>query len=66
MYTTTGQQPYYAFFSRYAPREVGVILTDVPGEPEGVAIANEILQVTHQKMARKNREVANRRRNIRL
>lgn len=59
VHTTTGQQPDFAFFSRHAPRQVGVKQTDIPSEPDGIQIAHEIIQATHQKMATRYRGVAN-------
>ena len=60
VHTSTGVQPYFAFFGRHAPRKVGAPLPTVPGEPEGLKVAHETIQATHKALTRRYREVANR------
>ena len=60
VHTSTAQQPYYAFFSRHAPRTVGSRLPDVEGGEDDLAIAHRLIRETHEKMTRKYRCVANR------
>ena len=60
VHTTTGQQPFFAFFNRYAPRRVEATLPEVPGTSEGLTFAQELLKTTHLNMARKFRATANR------
>ena len=62
VHTSTGVQPYFAFFSRHVPRILGAKLPSVEGEKDEVEIAHEIIRETHKKMTRKYREVANRKR----
>ena len=62
VHTSTGVQPYFAFFGRHAPRKVGAPLPGVPGEPEGLQVAHEVVQATHKTLTRRYREVANRHR----
>ena len=62
IHTTTGQTPYFAFFSRHPPRNVGATLPQVSGTAEDIDLAHEILQQTHLNMSRKFRAVANRNR----
>ena len=58
VHTTTGQQPFFAFFNRYAPRRVGATLPEVLGTSEGLTIAHELLKNTHLNMSRKFRATA--------
>lgn len=60
VHTSTGVQPYFAFFGRHAPRNVGAPLPSVPGDTEGLQVAHEIIQATHKTLTRRYREVANR------
>lgn len=60
VHTSTDQQPYYAFFSRHAPRTVGMRLPSVDGEEDDVSIAHRIIREIHEKMTQKYRSVANR------
>ena len=60
VHTSTAQQPYFAFFSRYAPRTTTGHLPEVEGEEEGKAEAHALLQETQRKMCSKSRQVANR------
>jgi len=62
VHTSTGHQPYYAFYSRHAPRLVGTRLPTVEGEEDDVTIAHRIIRETHEKMSRKYGSVANRKR----
>lgn len=62
VHTSIAQQPYFAFFSRHAPRVVGTRLPGVDGEEEDRDIARRIIRETHEKMTRKYRGVANRKR----
>ena len=62
VHTSTGAQPYFAFFGRHAPRKVGALLPSVPGDPEGLKVAHEVIQATHKSLTRRYREVANRNR----
>ena len=59
-HTTTGTQPYFAFFSRYPPRLFNSDLPSVEGTQEEIKEAHAILKETHQKMARRYRTTANR------
>ncbi|KAG0714265.1 Transposon Tf2-9 polyprotein [Chionoecetes opilio] len=62
VHTSTGQQPYFAFFSRHAPRLVGAALPDVEGEQDDMDVAHALIRETHQKMSRRYRDVANQKR----
>ncbi|KAG0700809.1 hypothetical protein GWK47_025451 [Chionoecetes opilio] len=62
VHTSTGQQPYFAFFSRHAPRLVGTSLPGVEGEQDDMDVAHALIRETHQKMSRRYRDVANRKR----
>ena len=62
VHTTTGCQPYFAFFSRYAPSLVGSRLPVVDGEEDDLTVAHRIIRETHEKMSRKYRSIANRNR----
>lgn len=62
IHSTTGQTPYYAFFSRHPPRNIGVPLDQVDSDEEGRVLAHELLKQTHLNMSRKFRAVANRNR----
>ncbi len=42
VHTTTGEQPYFAFFSRRPPCQVGVRLPEIEGTEEGIAEAHAI------------------------
>ncbi len=54
VHLSTAQQPYFAFFSRYAPRIVGGDLPEVPGDEEGKAEAHALLLDTQKKMCRRS------------
>ena len=45
IHATTGAQPYFAFFSRYARRYIGIDLPTIEGEVrgEGMAEAHKII-----------------------
>ncbi len=60
VHTSTGQQPYFAFFSRYPPRLVSASLPFVDGAADELAEAHAQVRETHQKMSRRYRDVANR------
>ncbi len=60
VHPSTGQQPYFAFFSRHPPRLVSASLTSVDGEADELAKAHALVRETHQKMSRRYRDVANR------
>ncbi len=60
VHTTTGQQPYFAFFSRHPPRLINLELPSVDGTVEGISEAHAIVKETHAKMARKYRAAANK------
>ncbi len=62
VHTSTAQQPYFAFFSRPAPRVVGTRLPTITGEEDDISIAGRVIKETQEKMTRKYREVANRKR----
>jgi len=62
VHTSTGHQPFYAFFSRHAPRLAGMRLPATDGEEDDVAAAHQNIRDTHVKMSRKYRSVANRKR----
>ena len=64
IHITIGEQPHFAFFGRYAQRNIGVNLPEIVNEErkEAVAVAQEVLKETAQSMARKFRDVANRKR----
>ena len=62
VHTSKGVQPFFAFFSRHAPRVVHSSLPSVDGDKDEIDIAHEIIRDTHLKMSRKYREVANRKR----
>ena len=49
VHTSTAQQPYYAFFSRHAPRTVGTTLPTVKGEKDDIADAHRIIREMHEK-----------------
>lgn len=63
VHTTTGEQPYFAFFNRHALRNVEVDLPEVPGNDGDLVNANELIKVTQLNMSRKFREQANKKRN---
>ncbi len=63
IHSTTGQRPYFAFFGRHPARVIGTRLPGIDGTEDGVAEAHAILKETHLRMARRYRNVANRRRN---
>ena len=63
IHSTTGQTPYFGFYSRHPPnRNIGVLLPQVPGSDEDISLAHDLLKQTHLNMARKFRAVANRNR----
>ncbi len=62
VHTSTAQQPYFAFFSRPAPRVVDTRLPTITGEEDDISIARRVISETQEKMTRKYREVANRNR----
>ena len=62
IHTTTGQTPYFAFFLRHPPRNVGATLPQVSGVAKERDLAHDILQQTHLNMSTKFRAVANRNR----
>ncbi len=59
VHTSTAQQPYFAFFSRPAPRVVSTRLPTITDEEDDISIARRVIK---EKMTRKYREVANRKR----
>ncbi len=62
IHTSTGSQPYFAFFSRHAPLNIGAPLPSVDGEEDEVAVAHKVIRDIHLKMSRKYRDIANCRR----
>lgn len=60
VHTSTAQQPYFAFFSRHAPRTAGGDFPEVEGDEEGKAEAHALLLETQKKMCRQSRQIANR------
>lgn len=62
MHTTTGQQPYFAFFSRHPPWLAGAALPTVEGEEDEMVELDALTYNTHQKMSRRYRDTANRKR----
>ncbi len=61
VHTSTGQQPFFAFFSRNPPRLVSAAaLPSVEGGDEDLVEARA-LSSTHQRMTRHYRQVSNRR-----
>ncbi len=60
VHTSTGQQPYFAFFSRYPPRLLSAALPSVDGAADELAESHALVRETHQKMSRRYRDVANR------
>ncbi len=62
VHTSTAQQSYFAFFSRSTPRVVGTRLPTITGEEDDISIARRVIKETQEKMTRKYREVANRKR----
>ena len=60
VHTSTAQQPYFAFFSRYAPRTTTGPLPEIEGDEEGKAEAHALLLETQKKMCRRSRAIANR------
>ena len=60
VHISTAQQPYFAFFSRYAPRTEGGDYEEIEGDEEGKAEAHALLLETQKKMCRRSRQVANR------
>lgn len=62
VHTSTGRQPFFAFFGRHPPRLVGTQLPSTEEEGDDVSAARALIKETHQKMARRYRDVANRRR----
>lgn len=62
VHSTTGQQPYFAFFSRHAPRLISSELPYIAATSDELPAAHEVLKKTHLNMARRFRAVANRRR----
>ncbi len=59
VHTSTGQQPYFAYFSRHPPRLVSASLPSVDGEADELAKAHALVRETHQKMSRRYRDAAN-------
>ena len=62
VHTSIAQQPYFAFFSRHAPRLVGTRLPTVDGEVDDFDVARQVIRETHEKMTQRYRRVANRKR----
>ncbi len=62
VHTSIAQQPYFAFFSRPAPRSVGTRLPTITGEEDDISIALRVIKETQEKMTRKYHEVAYRKR----
>ena len=62
VHTSTGQQPFFGFFSRYPPRLVGAALPTIDGGEEELAAAHALISETHQKMTRRYRDNANKKR----
>ncbi len=62
IHSTTAKRPYFAFYGRHPARAIGTRLPGIDGTEDGVAEAHAILKETHLKMARRYRNVANRRR----
>ena len=60
VHTSTGQQPYFAFFSRYPPRLVSATLPSILGTEDELSEAHVLVSETHQKMTRRYRDAANR------
>ncbi len=52
VHEATGVQPYYAFFARHAPRQIGVTLPSIEDEPE-IERAREIVMQTNQEKSRR-------------
>ncbi len=61
-HTSTGQQPYFAFFSRHPPRLVSATLPSVDGGDEDLVEVHALIRSTHLRMSRHYRHFANRRR----
>ncbi len=59
VHTSTGQQPYFAFFSRHLPRLISASLPSLDGEADELAEAHALVRETHQKMSRRYRDAAN-------
>ncbi len=53
IHTSTGSQPYFAFFSHHAPRNIGTSLPSVNGEEDKVAVAHKVIRDTHLRMSQK-------------
>ncbi len=66
LYTSIGQQPYFAFFSRHPPRMVSASLPSVDGEADELAKAHVLVRETHQKMLRRYSDAANRARKLKV
>lgn len=64
VHTTVGEQPYFAFFNRHAPRQIGVNLPMIANEnrAEAIAVARDLIKESTKNMSRRYREVANRNR----
>ncbi len=62
IHSTTGQSPCFAFYGRHPGRAIGTRLPGIDGTEDGVAEAHAILKEMRLKMARRHRNVANRRR----
>ncbi len=62
VHTSIAQQPFFAFFSRHAPRVVGARLPAVDGDEQDVDVVRRLIRETHEKMTRKYRNAANRKR----
>ncbi len=54
--------PISPFFSRHAPRNIGVPLPSVDGDEEEVEVAHKVIRDTHLRMSRRYWEIANRHR----
>ncbi len=59
VHTSTGQQPYFAFFSRHPPRLVSTSLPSVDDEADKLAEAQALVRETNQ-MSRCYRDTVNR------
>ncbi len=59
---STGHQPFFAFFTRHPPRMVGAPLPSVDGSEDELQTAKALIVETQQRMTRKYRAVANRKR----
>ena len=64
VHATTGVQPYFAFFSRHARRNIGVLLPTIDDDDggQGVSEAHEIIRETSKRLSKKILEIANKNR----